>query len=150
MTCPVCGYHEPKNGKPRSIDQLRRYHSLIRAAYEHLPESFDQQFSSLTEFRKWCEMKVGWREIGAKIELRRISKEQAMMLAEVAIRGTGSFAWPVIHGDTLVIFRPKSVAFTAMPHLEFTALSNAIDDLIREIIGVEPEQLLKERERAVA
>ncbi len=148
MTCPVCGYAEPKKGKPRSWDQHKRYFSLIRAAFEHLPEDFEHQFSNVHEFRKWCEMKVGWREVGAQIELRRVSKEQAMLLAEAAIRGAGSFAVPVIHKDTLVIFRPKSVSFAAMPHLEFCALSNAIDDLIRDIIGVEPKQLLKERERA--
>jgi hypothetical protein len=49
-----------------------------------------------------------------------------------------------------MIFRPRSISFGSMPHLEFCALASAVEDLIRNIIGVEPEQLLKERERAVA
>jgi len=122
----------------------------VSASFEHIPEDYEHQFSTVTEWRKFLEMKAGWREIGAQIELRRVSKEQAMMLAEVAIRGTGSMAFPVIHKDTLVIFRPKSISFASMPHLEFCALNDAVENVIRDIIGVEPEQLLKERERAVA
>jgi hypothetical protein len=148
MTCPCCGYAEPKKGKPRSLDQHRRYFLLIAAAMEHWPEHHEHQFTSIEALRKYLEMKAGWREIGAQIPLSGISKERAMMLAEAAIRGAGSYAMPVLHRDTLVIFKPKSISFARMPHLEFNALNNAVEDVIRNIIGVEPEQLLKEKERA--
>jgi len=150
MTCPVCGYAEPKKGKPRSIDQHRRYFQLVREAFVHWPESHEHQFANAEECRAYLQMKAGWREIGAQIPLSGISKERAMMLAEAAIRGAGSYAMPVLHGDTLVIFKPKSISFARMPHLEFCALNDAVENVIRDIIGVEPEQLLKERERAVA
>lgn len=148
--CQVCGFTETKRGKPRSIDQHRRFFAIVSASFDHIPEDYERQFSNVTEWRKFLEMKVGWREIGAQIPLTGVRKENAMLLAEAAIRGAGSFAVPVIHRDTLVIFRPRSISFTAMPHVEFNRLSQAVEDLIRDIIGVEPEQLLKERERAVA
>lgn len=148
--CPVCGFTETKRGKSRSIDQHRRFFAIVSASFDHIPEDYERQFANVTEWRKFLEMKVGWREIGAQIPLTGVRKENAMMLAEAAIRGAGSYAVAVIHRDTLVIFRPRSISFTAMPHLEFNRLAQAVEDLIRDIIGVEPEQLLKERERAVA
>lgn len=148
MTCPCCGYSEPRKGKPRSLDQHRRYFLLVAAAMEHWPEHHEHQFTSIEALRKYLEMKAGWREIGAKIPLSGVRKEHAVVLVEAAIRAAGSYAMPILHGDVLVIFRPKSISFARMPHLEFCALNEAVGNVIRDIIGVEPEQLLKERGEA--
>ena len=148
MTCPCCGYHESKKGKSRSLDQHRRYFLLVAAAYEHWPEAHEHQFTSIEALRKYLEMKAGWREIGAKIPLSGVRKEHAVVLVEAAIRAAGSYAMPILHGDVLVIFRPKSISFARMPHLEFCTLNEAVANVIRDIIGVEPDQLLKEHGRA--
>lgn len=90
-------------------------------------------------------MKAGAREVGAQIPLTGLSKERAMLLAEAAIRGAGSYAFPVIHGDTLVIFRPKSVSFGKMAHSDFCKLSDAVADVILAETGIDAETLLREK-----
>ena len=145
--CPHCGCEltPPAGGKPRSPEQLRRYFAMIKAAYHHWPEKHDRQFASAEELRAWLQLKAGAREIGAQIPLSGLQRERAMLLVEAAIRGCGSMAFPVLHGDTLVVFRPKSVSFAKMPHTEFCALSDAVASVINTETGLDPDQLLREK-----
>lgn len=146
--CPECGCVLGAGGKPRSLEQHRRFFGLIRAVFHHWPETHETQFGDETECRKWLTMKAGHREIGAQIPLVGINRERAMLLAEAAIRAAGSYAVPVLHGDTLVVFKPKSIAFGKLSHAAFCALNNAVDEVIRAQTGLDPEQLLKEHGRA--
>lgn len=146
--CPDCGCVLSAAGKPRSIDQHKRFFGLIRAVFHHWPETHETQFGDETECRKWLTMKAGHREIGAQIPLVGLNRERAMLLAEAAIRAAGSYAVPVLHGDTLVVFKPKSIAFAKLSHAAFCALNNAVDDVIRKETGIDPDQLLKEHGRA--
>lgn len=147
--CPECGaVLDPKaKGAPRSLEQHRRFFGLMRAVFHHWPETHPVQFGDETECRKWLTMKAGHREIGARIPLVGINRERAMLLAEAAIRAAGSYAVPIIHGDTLVVFKPKSIAFAKLSHAAFCALNNAVDDVIQAETGLDPKQLLKEHER---
>lgn len=144
--CPHClsPLEDDPKGAPRSLEQLRRYFALMRAVYFHWPESHEHQFSNVEECRKYLQMKAGHREIGASIPLSGMKPEKAMFLAEAAIRAAGSYALPVIHGSTLVVFVPKSIAFHKMGHAEFCALNREIDEVIREETGLDPEQCLAE------
>lgn len=146
-TCPHCGCEltPPSGGKPRSGDQLRRYFAMIRAAYHHWPEHHERQWSSSEELRAYLQMRAGARVVGAQIPLSGISKERAMLLAEAAIRGAGSYAMPVMHGDVLVIFRPKSIAFDKMAHADFCKLSDDVSAVIEAETGLSTEQLLREK-----
>ena len=147
--CPECGCVFDKAGKaPRSLPQLRRYFAMIRAALHHWPETHERQFASEEELRAFLQMKAGHRETGAAIPIAGMSKERAMLLAEAAIRAAGSYAMPVLHGDMLVIFKPKSIAFTKLSHTEFCRLSDDVSDVIFAEIGMRGEQLLLEAERA--
>lgn len=149
MDCPHCGCEiETAKGAPRSALQLRRYFAMIRAAFHHWPESHERQFTSEEECRKWLQMKAGHREVGASIPLTGMSKERAMMLAEAAIRAADAYATIVIHGDTLVVWRPKSIAFNRLGHLAACRLFDEVSDVIIAETGLIPEQLLKEHERA--
>ena len=145
--CPHCGCEltPPSGGKPRSTEQIRRYFAMIKAAFHHWPESHERQFTNAEELRAWLQMKAGAREIGAQIPMSGLSKERAMLLAEAAIRGAGSYAMPVIHGETLVIFRPKSVSFAKMAHSDFCRLSDDVAAVIQAETNIDPDQLLKER-----
>lgn len=147
--CIVCGYDAgASNAKPRSVEQLRRHFGLIKAAFLHWPESHERQFADVEECRAFLQMKAGAREVGAQIPLTGMSKERAMLLAEAAIRGGGSYAMPVIHGDTLVVFRPKSIAFHKMQHVEFCRLTDAVAGVIEAETGLKADDLLRETERA--
>lgn len=148
-SCPHCGCILNDPGKSaRSVPQLRRYFAMIKAAFHHWPESNSRQFSSVEELRAFLQMSAGFREIGATIPLVGMNKDRAVFLAEAAIRAAGSFALPVLHGDTLVIFKPKSIAFTKLSHTEFCRLSDDVGDVIFNETGVRGEQLLKETEAA--
>lgn len=144
-SCPHCGCELAPEGKARSGDQLRRYFAMIRAAFLHWPESHAHQFANAEELRAFVQMKAGHRTVGAQIPLTGMSKERAMLLAEAAIRGAGSYAMPVIHGDVLVIFRPKSISFGKLDHSSFCRLSDDVEAVIRNETGLDPEALLVER-----
>lgn len=138
--CPTCG---SKRKGIRSGEQHRRFFGVVRAAYHHWPESHSRQFSSEEECRKFLEMKAGHREVGARIPLTGIRKEQAMMLAEAAIRAAGSYAIPVIHGSELIVWKPKSIGFESMGHKAFCELSSAIDEIIHDVFGMSGDDLLQ-------
>lgn len=150
IDCPHCGaeFDIKKSGKPRSIDQHRRYFALMRQVFEHWPETHPTQFADATECRKWIQMKAGHRDVAARIPLVGVKRERGLMLAEAAIRAVGSYAVPVIHGDTLVIFKPKSIAFHRLSHLAFCELNNAVDEVIRAEADLDPAKLLEERKLA--
>ena len=142
--CASC----PARAKPRSVEQHRRYFALISAAFHHWPEGHERQFSSSEELRKWLQMKAGHREIGASIPLTGINKDRAMLLAEASIRAAGSYAVPVIHGDVLVVWRPKSIAFDKLEHKAACALFDEVAAVIEAETGVPADRLLKEHEGA--
>lgn len=143
--CPTCG---SKTKKVRSIDQHRRFFAVLHAAYHHWPETHEHQFSDETELRKWLQMKAGHREIGARIPLTGIRKEHALILAEAAIKAAGSYAVPKIHKSELVVWKPKSIAFERLSHLEFCSLNNGIDAILQDEIGMSGDELLKHHEAA--
>ena len=146
-TCLHCGVVlEEKN--PRSVPQLRRYFSAIRAAFIHWPEAHERQFSDEEECRKFLQMKAGHREIAATIDLGGASREFAVLVAEASIKAAGSYAVPVLHGETLVIFKPKSIKFSKLSHKEFCRLNDEVDAVIYAETGQKVETLLKETERA--
>jgi hypothetical protein len=148
MVCPVCGYKEQKADKARSLAQHRRYFGLLKAVFAHWPETHERQFADEHELRKWCEMKAGWREVAATIPMVGMQRERALMLVEAAIRAAGSYAIPVLHKGDMVIFRPKSISFSRMPHHEFNDLCDRVERVIREETGLDPEQVLREHEHA--
>lgn len=147
--CHVCGFYpEHVDGKPRSLPQHRRYFSMISAVFHHWPAAHGRQFADREELRAWLQMKSGWREVAAQIPIVGLPRERVKMIVEASIRAAGSYAEPVLHNDTLVIFRPKSIAFDKMRHLDFCALNDAVEDVIRSETGLDPEQVLQEHQRA--
>ena len=147
--CPGCGIViDDKPSKPRSIDQHRRYFSVIRAIYQHWPESHDVQFSSETECRKWLQMKAGWREVAATIPLANVKPDVAVMLATAAMRAAGAHAVAVAHKGNLVIWRPQSIRFDKMQHQEFCRLNDEVEAVIESETGLKVDELLKAMEAA--
>ncbi len=147
-TCPHCGCSHDAQDRPRSVPQLRRYFAMIRAAYAHWPETADVQFSSEEECRKHVQMRAGWREVGARIPLVGVKPETAKMLAAAAIAGAKAHAWPVIHERELIVWVPRSIKFASMGPQEFGQLSDAVAVVIRDMTGMDVEQVMKEHENA--
>jgi hypothetical protein len=147
VTCPCCDtkFDPEKGGKPRSYDQHKRYFALIRGFFFHWPETHDRQFSSEAEFRSWAQMKAGYREIAATIPLAGVQRERALILAEAAIRACGSYAFPILHGGDLVVFRPKSIAFAKLSHKDACKLFDAVQTVLEQESGIRAEAILTEK-----
>jgi len=147
VTCPCCDtkFDPVKGGKPRSYDAHKRYFALVRAAFLHWPEGNPVQFSSETECRKWLQMRSGWRDIAARIPISGLNPERLKVFAEAAFKAAGAHAVPVVHKGELVIWVPRSIKYDTMPHLEFCALSDAVETTIEQETGIKVEQLLAER-----
>lgn len=139
--CPHCGA-DLGNDKYRSTSQLRRYFAIIKAAFFHWPDRL--QFSDVEELRKYLQVTAGYKEVSSVTDLGKMSKDMALLIAEAAIKATGNYALPEIHGDTLVVFKPKSISFKKMPHSEFCELSDKVEGLIRSEIGVDADKVLRE------
>lgn len=148
--CEVCG-HTPSGstrGAPRSLEQLRRYFSVIRAAFSHWPDTSARQFASEEELRAYVQMKAGYREVASRMPLVGLNRDRALMLVEAALRAAGTYAMPVLHKDEMVIFKPRSISFAKLGHSEFCKLNDAVEAVIEQEIGVPVETLLKEHGRA--
>lgn len=150
VQCPSCSstFDLAKATKPRSVEQNRRFWAVMHAAFHHWPELHEHQFSTMNDLRHWLTMKAGWREEVARIPIAGMKIEQAKMIAEAAIRAAGGNAWPVAHKGSLVIFKPKSIAFMKMPHLEFCALNDAVDAVIKSEMQITADELLEQMARA--
>ncbi len=147
--CPVCGFHAtPRKGRARSLPQHRRYFSLMHAVLHHWPETHERQFSDIHELRAWLQMKAGWRDVAAQIPIVGMPRDKTVLIVEAAIKAAGSNALPVLHGSTMVIFKPKSVAFAKMGPQEFGLLNDAVERVIRQETGLDPEEVLRQTETA--
>ena len=146
--CAVCGTAQDDPDAKRSVQHLRRYFSLIRATFHHWPEAHARQFASAEELRSFLQMAAGHREVGASIPLAGVNKDRAVLLAEAAIRAAGSYAMPVIFRDQLVIWRPRSIAFGRLSHMQAVDLFQAVEDVIAKETGIDPAVLMRETERA--
>lgn len=153
MNCPVCGYHDKGKGKPRSLDQHKRFYGLVRAAFHHWPEGHDFVPHDETHLRKYLICMAGpqWRNMTEILVpfaedqpgLTRLAAYTMQQAAEAA----GGYAFPRVdaNGGRVALYTAKSIKFAEMSHLEFCALSNAVDEVIKSEIGVDPDQLLKEK-----
>jgi hypothetical protein len=151
MTCPVCGFTDKGKGKPRSIDQHRRFYGLVAKAFEQWPHAAEFQPESAEHLRKYLICRAGpqWRNVTEipvpfaedQPALTRLAATMMQQAAEAA----GGYAFPRVdaNGGRVALYTAKSIKFAEMPHLEFCALSEAVDEVIKAELGVEPDDLLK-------
>lgn len=151
MTCPVCGHTDRGKGKPRSIDQHRRFYGLVKAAFENWPEHAEFRPESAEHLRKYLICRAGpqWRNVTEipvpfaedQPGLTRLAAHMMQQAAEAA----GGYAFPRVdmNGGRVALYTAKSIRFGEMSHLEFCALSDAVDEVLRAEIGVSADELLK-------
>jgi hypothetical protein len=145
VTCPDCRatFDPVKAGKPRSPDQHKRFWGVVQAALQHWPESHDRQFSDHHECRHYLTMKAGWRDIAAIIPLAGIKPATATTLATAAMKAAGTYCVAGAHAGSIVIWKPRSISFQNMGHMEFVALNSAVDDVLKAEIGLTGGELLQ-------
>lgn len=155
MKCPHCRCDlDAEKGKPRSIEQHRRFFGLIRAMYHHWPETAEFQPETEEHLRKWVLVKAGYRET-ADIPVAWAEEQPALtrlagLAIESAIRATGTYAFvrPDLNGGRVRVFRARSIAFDKMGQAEFNRLNDDVEAVLREETGLDPVEVLREQECA--
>lgn len=153
--CPHCGCDtHPEKGRPRSLEQLRRFFGVLRAIKLHWPESAEFQPDSEEHLRKWALVKAGHRET-TDIAVPYAEEETSLtkliaITIEAAVRAAGGFAFirPHPDGGMVRVFKAKSIAFPNLGQAEFNALNDSVEDVYRAETGLEPEEVLKQTEAA--
>ena len=78
----------------------RKFHAMIRVAWDYLPEAFQDKFGNIDNFRYMMEIKAGFCEM----------------------------VYDPTSG--VVLYRPKSTAFDKMPEAEFEKVYNGVLNVI--------------------
>lgn len=132
--CPTCGATAP--GKPRSPEHMRRYFAVMNVIYASWPSAHVEQFSTMDAMRVWLQMKAGHYET-FKIDLQNADPDAAVVIAQAAMNVAGSYARARVVGNELVIYKPKSIAFSKLSQHEFTKISGEVEAVILAETGIE-------------
>ena len=153
--CPHCCCDlDPVKGKPRSLDQLRRFFAVLRAMKMHWPETAEFQPKDETDLRKWALIKAGHREsqdIDAPFSELEPSVTRLFSIAvQQAMDWAGSYVFVRPHpdGGSIRVFRAKSIAFDKLGQAEFNRLNDEVEAVYRAETGLDPSEVLKQQERA--
>lgn len=153
-TCPHCGCKIDAKTKPRSLDQMRRFFAVLRAMFSHWPETSEFTPESEEHLRKWVLIKAGHREttdvpVSFAEDQPGLTKLTALAI-EGALKAAGAYAFirPHPEGGLVRVFKAKSIAFDKLGQAEFNALNDAVETVYAQETGLDPEQVLKESEKA--
>jgi hypothetical protein len=146
--CPNCGVVLTKH---RSSPDHRRFFALVSAAFEQWPEHCEFQPDSREQLRAWLTCKAGYRE-ATPVMLPDDATDTMRVLfrlsIEAAINAAGNVAFVVPYRDSVAVIKPRSIAWDKIGQKEFNAVRSAVEDVIRAETGLDPEELLREKERA--
>ena len=150
--CPHClSELDAAKGKPRSLEQLRRFFGVLRAMYNHWPETVEEfQPHSEEHLRKWILCRAGHGSVVQTLTMPRTSNPSLMAalmaFAEQLLEIDNRFGrWK---GSTLAIYEAKSIAFHKLGQAEFNKLNDEVEAAYKEVTGLEPDEVLKQHERA--
>lgn len=146
-TCPHCGCDIAGKGKPRSVEQHRRFFGMIAAAFHHWPDGHEFQPSSSEHLRSWLLCKTGYRDVvTVPVESDHPAVVKLATLAvEGALRAARTHAFVRPHGSSLAVFTAKSISFHALSHGDFQAVNDAVQEIIEAETGVKVDDLLREK-----
>lgn len=151
MKCPHCQSGlDPVKGKPRSLEQLRRFFGVLHAMYAHWPESAEFQPHSEDHLRGWVLCMAGHRVVVKTLIMPRTSNPalmaSMMQFAETLLEMDNRFGrWK---GSTLAVYEAKSIAFHKLGQAEFNKLNDDVEAVYKAETGLDPDEVLKQNERA--
>ena len=149
--CKHCGGDLEPTGKVRSPEQHRRFFGLVRAAYNHWPETAEFRPESEEHLRKWLTAAAGYRD-HTDIAAPYAEDEPAVtklisLTIEASVRASGGFAFvrPHPEGGMVRVYKPKSIAFHKMGPSEFGELCDDVAAVIERETGLKADDLLREK-----
>lgn len=126
IICPHCGAEHVE--RLRSSPQHNRYFALVAAAFAQWPESEDEQWADVTDFRKWIEMQAGWRDRVAEIPIVGVKPTVLVPMVAMAMRAARTYCRVTEHKGKLIVWAARSVA--DMQHQEFNLLASRVEEII--------------------
>ena len=149
--CRHCGCDsDPVKGKPRSVEQLKRFFAVLHSMYHHWPDTCEFQPHNEEHLRAWVLCAAGYGEIMRTTQIPDIPDEGLREIVRNVVTQayTSSKTFPRWKGNTCVEYAPKSIAFNNMGQAKFNALNDAVEEIYRAETGLDPDQVLKESEKA--
>ena len=144
-TCPHCGCVIVKG---RSSPDHRRFFAMIRAAYDHWPAKHEFQPDSAEHLRAWLTCKAGYREStiidlpdGATDGMQRLF----VLAIEASVKAADGLGFVRPYNGSVVVFKPRSIAWDTLGQREFAAVRDAISDVIEAETGITVDALLREK-----
>lgn len=159
--CPQCGSTMTACAdcgsvltKPRSAADHRRLFGLIAKAYLHWPHDHEFKPQSAEHLRAYLQCKAGHyisTPVFVDLDLfpedkRDVASKLVALAVEAAIKAAlaeGDYAFTRVVGDTITVFRPKSIAWSVLDQKAFGPIREAIETEIEAALRVTCEQLLK-------
>jgi hypothetical protein len=147
--CPHC---KKALAAPRSLPDHRRFFGLIRAAFFHWPEDHPDFVPDTEEhLRAWLLCKAGYRQV-TTIPIEDIDDPAVVqtiaVAASAAIKAAGGYAFVRPDSGAIRVFSAKSMNFETLDQKRFNAVRNAVEDVLKAELGIDPDTLLDETEQA--
>lgn len=132
--------------KPRSIDQHRRFFGLVRACFDHWPESHEFQPDNEEHLRAYLLVKAKHRSIKEFVIDKADDVARLLPIVTAIMLHRYCWAWSI--GDNqLMVCAPLTTNFNDMKHQDACKVYDAVDAYLLSI-GMDPEQILAEAEKA--
>lgn len=147
--CPTC---QQEIKADRSSPDHRRFFALMNAAFHHWNEGHEFQPDNTESLRAWLLCKAGYCE-RTPIECDFIDDQPGLanlvsLACEGVMRASKGQGFIRVHGDRIVVFTPKSIAWDKLGQKAFNEVRDNVTSLIEKELGVCAETLLREHEHA--
>ena len=123
------------------------FRSLLRATYEHWPESHIFQPENEDHLRAWLLIRAKHCTIKS-FYMDSDASENARLIPFVMATMTGKHAWARAKGNELQVCVANLIAFDKCPHQLFCKLCDDIAADIKNETGMDADELLRARDAA--
>lgn len=133
--------------KPRSYDQHKRFFAVIAAVYDQWPEQHPFQPDSAEHLRAWLLVRAKHCVINT-FHLTGNTEELARVVMIITATMLKKHSWAKSEGTKLHVCVPLSIDYKTVTHQQFCKINDAVDEIIRVETGLDPDELLKQRDMA--
>lgn len=132
--------------KSRSVPDHRRLYALIKAAYEHWPDTAAFKPANSEHLRSWliCAAGPDFRRVNT-FDVSGVDDATRALIVDV-MRDDNTHGG--LRGDILYKVQPVSMKFERMNQRDFAAMREGIEEVIENTLGVTCDELLREKETA--
>jgi hypothetical protein len=155
VVCQHCGCETAIHKRARSSPDHRRFFGMIAAAFRQWPEN-EFQFSNSEQLRAYLLVSVGHYDVIPIPAPEKLQENPGdpLLLAMFkdavaatcgAMRRQYGFASVTVSATGAEIRTPRSIDYDTVSQREFGPIRDAVSDLIETTLGVQADQLLREK-----